>query len=65
MKELKHSSLIILREFVLTCCKAEFAFFVSLLSFLPGIFTINKYSRGKVRLSLCILSTTSTSFTDT
>ena len=48
IKELRRSSLIILHKFVLTCCKAEFPFFLSLyMGFLPGIFTI--YSIAGVR----------------
>ena len=68
MKELRHSSLIILRNFFLTCYKAEFAFlFLPLyLSFLPRIFTIYRIAGvRRWRLSLYTLSITSIYFMDT
>ena len=65
MKVLRHSSPIIIRKSVLTCCKAEFASFF----FLSGFSFTNIHnshdSRGSRRLFLYILSTTSTRFTDT
>ena len=65
MKVLRHSSPIILRKSALTCCKVEFASFC----FLSGVSFTNipdsPGSRGRGRLSLYILSTTSTRFTDT
>ena len=65
MKELRLSSPIILRKSFLVCCKAEFVFF--LFFFLSVIFFKNIHdsedSREKRRLSLYVLSTTSTRFT--
>ena len=64
MKELRCSSPITLQKFVHTSCKVEFVSF-----FLSGFSFTNNHdsqdSRGRKRLSLYILSTTSTRFTDT
>ena len=61
-KALRRSSPIILRMSVLRCCKAEFALFLSRFSF-TNIYD-SRDSRGSGRLSLYILSATSTRFTD-
>ena len=66
IKELRHSSLVVLRKCSLTCRKAELTGFVfsSILVFFNECYDTQD-SRGRVRLYLYILSTTCTCFTDT
>ena len=66
MKELRRSSLIVLRKSALTCHKAELAGFVfsSIWVFFNECHD-SQDSRERVRLSLYILSTISTCLTDT
>ena len=62
IKELRRSSLIILRKFLLTRCKAKFAFFVSLSGFSSTNIHNLQDTRCKGKLSLYILCITFTRF---
>ena len=52
IKESRRSSLVILRKFALTCCKAEFAFFFLSLGVIPRIFTIYRKAEYGEAISL-------------